>query len=1044
MPITLEITGYGEPAHTALASAVERHKREDPLSPVSVIVWSNYMGVAARRGLGQRRGVAAVSFLTPYRLAELLGSAAVAATGRRPISTPILAGAVRAVLSGEPGRFEGVHTHPATERSLVRTHRALSELPKDTLRKLSRASSRTADVVRVYHAVNRKIEADYSNEQDLVDAAVDAIACGASTLAELGQPILFLPQRTNTNQIRLLRALGEHGGLHIIAGASGLADADAPTQFAVEQLGAEWSPPSSVTAPVADRALSVSDPDEEVRHAVRSIVEASLEGIPFNRCAVLYGSHDPYARMIADAFDAADIEWFGKSVQTTESSLMGRALLNMLGLIDHDFSRHDVCAWLASAPVRRANKRPVPAAAWERATRAAGIVSGLDQWTSRLARLVDDLNADAQLFEHDEEHEWRVRRLRKEAAHASELAAFIAELAADLNPGDSQRSWSGIARWCTRLQGTYFGSKASRNEWPLHERRAAERIDAAISRIGDLDGIDPNPSLAAFRRALELQLADDLGVQGTFGHGVLIGPVNLAVGLDLDRVIVLGLAEGTTPERRRDDPLLPDHIRAASGPGLPTRAETTQDTHRALLAVMAAAKHTLFTFPRGDLRRSAQRTPSRWLLDTCEARDGVRPTAEDLADSTGDWLIEVPSFVAGLRSISFPAHNQEYDMRAVLDWAEDGHDVAESPLVRERQELSRGASLISSRFSNRLTRYDGNLCRSLSSSALESLKAKGQATSASRLELWAKCPHAYFVRHILGVNPVEEPEEQYRISPLELGTLFHLALERWIEEARANRTLPAPTEPWSDKDVARLIEIGHEQAARLENRGLVGRAVYWQRDKQVFLDDLREFSRFDFDRRADLGTSSVASELRFGLPTGDRGPVAITLHDGRTINLRGAIDRVDEDAEGNLLVIDYKTGSSRTYKKLDEDPLGGGTNLQLLLYALAARKLLDRGNARTFGSYWFVTRKGGFETHGYSITPELEAEGLRMIADIVDCIESGLFPAHPAPPQYRPWVDCHFCEPDGLGLSHQYSDWLRKSADPELWPYLEINGDDHG
>ena len=64
-------------------------------------------------------------------------------------------------------------------------------------------------------------------------------------------------------------------------------------------------------------------------------------------------------------------------------------------------------------------------------------------------------------------------------------------------------------------------------------------------------------------------------------------------------------------------------------------------------------------------------------------------------------------------------------------------------------------------------------------------------TSASRLELWAKCPHAYFLRHVLGINPVEDPEEQYRISPLDFGTLVHLVIERWIEEARANNTLPS-------------------------------------------------------------------------------------------------------------------------------------------------------------------------------------------------------------------------------------------------------------
>ena len=697
MPITLQVTGYGDAAHAALANAIGHHKRADPLRSVSVIVPSNYMGIAARRALAQRRGVAAVTFLTPYRLAELLGSAAVASSGKRPISTPVLAGALRAVLGREPGRFEGVHTHPATERSLVRAHRALSEIPTATLTRLSGTSTRTADVVRIYHAVNEVLTPRFSNERDLVDAAVAATSAGSSILSSLGPAILFLPQRLTSNQIRLLKTLGAHHEMHIIAGASGVPEADAAVRLAVEQLdseqlGVEWSTPESITA-VADNALSVSDADDEVRHAVRSIVAASLEGIPFNRCAVLYGSHDPYARMIADAFDAAGIEWFGQSVRTAESSLLGRALLGMLALGDHNFSRHDVSAWLAGAPVRGVGNQPVPVAAWERVSRAAGVVAGIDQWKSRLNRLAEDRKADAQRFEQHEAQAWRARRAQQDAANASQLTEFITKLANDLHRGHSENSWSGLAQWCRKLVGDYFGSELSRSRWPNDELSAAKRIDAAIDRLGDLDGIDPNPGVADFRRALELQLSDDLGHQGTFGHGVLVGPVSSGIGMELDRVIVLGLAEGTLPARRREDPLLPDHIRATVGADLPTRSEAIHDTHRALLAVTAAAKHTLFMFPRGDLRRNAERAPSRWLLDTCEARDGTRPSAENLARSTGDWLSEVPSFVAGLRSTSFPAHHQEYDMRAVLDWAEDGHDISDAPLLgRTPRIAARGKS----------------------------------------------------------------------------------------------------------------------------------------------------------------------------------------------------------------------------------------------------------------------------------------------------------------------------------------------------------------
>ena len=65
-------TAYGAPAHAALRDAVADSKQGDPLAPVSVVVPSHYVGLAARRSLGRAGGVAAVTFLTPYRLAELL------------------------------------------------------------------------------------------------------------------------------------------------------------------------------------------------------------------------------------------------------------------------------------------------------------------------------------------------------------------------------------------------------------------------------------------------------------------------------------------------------------------------------------------------------------------------------------------------------------------------------------------------------------------------------------------------------------------------------------------------------------------------------------------------------------------------------------------------------------------------------------------------------------------------------------------------------------------------------------------------------------
>ncbi|MEO0495534.1 MAG: PD-(D/E)XK nuclease family protein, partial [Actinomycetota bacterium] len=671
----------------------------------------------------------------------------------------------------------------------------------------------------------------------------------------------------------------------------------------------------------------------------------------------------------------------------------------------------------------------------------------LDQWESRLGRHADDLEADATQAERDDEQEWRAEQLRRDAAIARGLAEFVTTLARSLQPGGKGSSWSGLASWCRSLVRTYLGGETLRGDWPPEEQAAAQRIDAAIDRLGDLDGIDPNPSPMAFRRALELQLGDDLGRRGTFGNGVLVGTPGSALGLELDEVIVVGLAEGSFPARRRDDPLLPDRHRTVVGPDLPQRGDLVHDDHRALLATMAAAGRVTFTFPRGDLRRNAERAPSRWLLDTAEARDGRRPSAETLASFTGDWLVEVPSFVAGLRATGFPASVQEYDVRSLLDHSEAGRPFGESAVPAARHEVRAGAELLTGRLSSAYTRFDGNLATDgdLRGVVLPDPTSIGHVTSATRLERWAVCPHAYFVRYVLGVSPVEDPEEQYRISPLTRGSLVHDALDAWIAEALRSGQIPEPGTAWPEGAIDHLRELAEREATRLQQRGLVGRRVYWGRDHQILLRDLDDFVAFDDSQRAAYGSRPIATELPFGMPESPTPPVELPLADGRTLTVRGAIDRVDETHDGTVIVIDYKTGSTRSYKDVSEDdPTPGGTHLQLVLYTLAARRILSRPDAPGRGVYWFVTAKGGFSTIGYPVTPEIETAALDTVGRIVDGIAAGHFPAHPAVPKFRPWVDCEFCEPDALGLSHQYADWRRLAPHPELADYVDLSGGDRG
>src|SRR5580692_2347801 len=182
MGTSTEWVRFGRPAADSLRLAIAEAKGGDPLVPVTVIVPSNHVGVAARRLLAsgvlgpvteQGSGIAAVTFLTVYRLGELLGSSRLASSGRRPVSTPVIGSAIRAELALSPGVFGPVATHPATETALVGTYRELRDLTSGALDALATQSRRASDVIRLHRAARERLAPSWYDEEDLLDAAVE-------------------------------------------------------------------------------------------------------------------------------------------------------------------------------------------------------------------------------------------------------------------------------------------------------------------------------------------------------------------------------------------------------------------------------------------------------------------------------------------------------------------------------------------------------------------------------------------------------------------------------------------------------------------------------------------------------------------------------------------------------------------------------------------------------------------------------------------------------------------------------------------------------
>ncbi len=903
--------------------------------------------------------------------------------------------------------------HPATEEALVAAHRELADLDDAQLDLLAAQHPRAREVVRLHRSARSLLAREWYDEHDLMRVAGDLVAAGTPLVGELGRVVCFLPQRWSVPAARLLRALGERTDVEVVAGLTGVAAADEQVVESLRRIGAgitgagggagvgAGAGAGGDLAPLTGTEVwHASDPDDEVRAVVRGVVDAMRAGTPLERMAVLYASDEPYARLLHEHFDLADIAHNGATTRSMSDSVLGRGLLRIFALADTDFARDDVCGLVAAAPLLDGRGRRVPAAKWERLSRDAGVVRGVDQWRARLERYAAGCADD--------------ERGARQRAHVDALGVFVAGLAADLDPERLPRTWSGLARFAHRLVRRFFGDEARREAWPPFEQVAARRVEAVLDRLATLDAIDPTPTLDIFRRTFELELDAARERVGRLGDGVLVGPVNMALGVDLDRLWVCGLAEGLFPAVPRDDPLLSDRERSALGGALRLRSDRTTDDERELLAALAStAGARVLTYPRGDLRRSTENVPSRFLADTLAA--GVETRA-------------IASYVSGATNVAFPASRHELEVRAAA-WGERW--------VEAEPAVARGLELTSARAGTQFTRFDGNLAHLGGRLQVISPSAAGRVASPTRLQTWASCPHAYFMQSVLHVEPVEQPEDIMQLAPIDRGTLVHEVLDRFLAEALPRA---GAGRPWTFTDRARLREIAEAVSAETEARGLTGRRLLWHRDRRAILAQLDAFLDADERFRAGGIDRTLATELAFGMPeAGSTDAVEVPLGDGRVVQMRGKADRVDRRPEGDLVVIDYKTGSEKPYKGLShEAPVTAGTHLQLPVYAYAARAAYGAAGTRVEAYYWFVGRGQNLRI-GYEVDHDVDAVFAKALRTIVDGIEGGVFPAEPPAPAPTPFVRCRFCDPDGMGTTDRWREWERKFAAPELHGFHSLS-----
>jgi ATP-dependent helicase/nuclease subunit B len=161
--------------------------------------------------------------------------------------------------------------------------------------------------------------------------------------------------------------------------------------------------------------------------------------------------------------------------------------------------------------------------------------------------------------------------------------------------------------------------------------------------------------------------------------------------------------------------------------------------------------------------------------------------------------------------------------------------------------------------------------------------------SVTQIETWMRDPYAIYARHILGLKPLDPIDQDPDFS--DLGTIVHQALHRFVSE------FPDALPPEAE---ARLLEIGRAEFKPFESKPAV-MAFWWPRFAKI----ARWFIANETALRPELDESRTELD---GL---------LRLTEVRpAFELRARADRIDRRRNGQLVVIDYKTGAPPSSKEV--------------------------------------------------------------------------------------------------------------------------------
>ena len=511
----------------------------------------------------------------------------------------------------------------------------------------------------------------------------------------------------------------------------------------------------------------------------------------------------------------------------------------------------------------------------------------------------------------------------------------------------------------------------------LVAEQRAEAISDLRAAIEGLEAIEAvherlfgsRPKLSDVSGSLETLLAaaaDDSEAASGTRDAVQVMTVHQAKGLEFEVVFCSGFAHGLFPLPARPHPLLDTEDRAwlegfkvGFTPSWPSDPDghLAEEARLAYVAMTRARRRLYLTYADSYLRQAGPSVFLEMAAPDAESRSLTRASSRlqpsDVLLSREAEVLLASHRMALTDGVPARAASLGLDVRFLID-PESGEPFES---------------------------YGGD--RNPSSVQIDHF-------SPTTLNDYLKCPRLYWYNHHPGL--IEEP----RSVAMERGGFLHEVLEDFHAQESEWRPLdPEHQKEWLETALQQHLE-GY--LARME--GVLDR----KREERQVRSLLTNYIRFVTGRQVIRRLGTVAIERRFRLQL-----------DGSAIV--GKIDRVNDVGDGEVEVVDYKTGSGKPMKYAYEAYFGPELyDVQLALYYLACKDGVDEegkplGFQPRFLSLWYpkdwvwggmrqdifsVGRAAGLKEYRERLlTPEDLERSRATVVQAIEGIKAGHF--EPAP-----------------------------------------------